>query len=86
MRATSPSVAAATVSPGMPPAGMNEAAQTTPGTATEPVALYAFTTLLQRLRFGYGSSLSIIVFLVSLGAALSAMWLLMRETPGARER
>ena len=30
-----------------------------PGTATEPVALYTFTTLLQHLRFGYGSALSV---------------------------
>ena len=57
-----------------------------PGTATEPVALYAFTTLLQRLRFGYGSTLSVIVFVVSLGTALGAMWLLMRDTPAERER
>ena len=33
-----------------------------PGTATEPIALYTFTTLLQNLRFGYGSALSVIVF------------------------
>ena len=36
-----------------------------PGTATEPVALYAFQSLLQDLRFGYGSALSLIVFGVS---------------------
>ena len=33
-----------------------------PGTATEPIALYAFTTLLQHLRFGFGSALSVIIF------------------------
>ena len=33
-----------------------------PGTATEPIALYAFSTLLQTLRFGYGSALSVIIF------------------------
>ena len=36
-----------------------------PGTATEPVALYAFQSLLQDLRFGYGSALSLIIFGVS---------------------
>jgi ABC-type sugar transport system permease subunit len=41
-----------------------------PGTATEPIALYTFTTLLQNLRFGYGSALSVIVFLVAFGVAL----------------
>ena len=41
-----------------------------PGTATEPIALYTFNTLLQNLRFGYGSALSIIVFLTTFGIAL----------------
>ena len=30
-----------------------------PGTATEPLSLYAFIALMQRLRFGYGSALSV---------------------------
>jgi multiple sugar transport system permease protein len=33
-----------------------------PGTATESVSLYTFSTLLQKLRFGYASALSVIVF------------------------
>ena len=33
-----------------------------PGTSTEPIALYTFNSLLQNLRFGYGSALSVIVF------------------------
>lgn len=33
-----------------------------PGTATEVVSLYAFATLLQHLRFGYGAAISTIVF------------------------
>lgn len=41
-----------------------------PGTSTEPVALYTFTTLLQNLRFGYASALSVVVFLVSFALAL----------------
>lgn len=41
-----------------------------PGTATEPIALFTFTTLLQNLRFGYGAALSVIVFLVGCGFAL----------------
>lgn len=36
-----------------------------PGTSTEPIALYTFTRLLNNLRFGYGSALSVIVFLVT---------------------
>ena len=36
-----------------------------PGTATEPIALYAFNALFANLRFGYGSALSVIVFLVT---------------------
>jgi ABC-type sugar transport system permease subunit len=41
-----------------------------PGTATEPIALYTFNALLQNLRFGYGSALSVLVFLVTFGLAL----------------
>jgi ABC-type sugar transport system permease subunit len=41
-----------------------------PGTATEPIALYTFTSLLQNLRFGFGSALSVIVFLVTFIIAL----------------
>ena len=41
-----------------------------PGTSTEPIALYTFNALLQNLRFGYGSALSVIVFFVTFGLAL----------------
>jgi ABC-type sugar transport system permease subunit len=41
-----------------------------PGTATEPIALYTFNALLQNLRFGYGSALSVTVFLVTFGLAM----------------
>jgi len=41
-----------------------------PGTATEPLALYTFATLLQNLDFGAGSALSIIVFAVAFLVAL----------------
>jgi ABC-type sugar transport system permease subunit len=41
-----------------------------PGTATEPIALYAFNALFSNLRFGYGAALSVIVFLVTLLLAL----------------
>lgn len=44
-----------------------------PGTATEPIALYTFNTLLQNLRFGYGSALSVIVFVVAFAFALAAI-------------
>jgi ABC-type sugar transport system permease subunit len=41
-----------------------------PGSATEPLSLYAFIALMQRLRFGYGAALSITVFLLTLLFAL----------------
>jgi multiple sugar transport system substrate-binding protein len=41
-----------------------------PGTATEPLALYTFTSLMQSLRFGYGSALSAVVFALTFGLAL----------------
>lgn len=41
-----------------------------PGTATEPVSLYTFSALLQHLRFGYGSALSVMVFAVTFVLAL----------------
>jgi ABC-type sugar transport system permease subunit len=36
-----------------------------PGTATESVSLYTFSALLQKLRFGYASGLSVLVFAVT---------------------
>jgi multiple sugar transport system permease protein len=44
-----------------------------PGTATESIALYAFSTLLQHLRFGLGSALSVIIFLVAFVFALASI-------------
>jgi ABC-type sugar transport system permease subunit len=44
-----------------------------PGTATEPLSMYAFIALTQRLRFGYGSALSVAVFLLALVVALLAV-------------
>ena len=41
-----------------------------PGTSTEPIALYTFNSLLQNLRFGYGSALSVIIFLATFGLAI----------------
>jgi ABC-type sugar transport system permease subunit len=41
-----------------------------PGSATEPIALYTFTALLQYLRFGFGSALAVVVFLIAFGLAL----------------
>jgi ABC-type sugar transport system permease subunit len=45
-----------------------------PGTATEPLALYAWSALLRNLRFGYGSALSMVAFALSAGLA----WLSIR--------
>jgi ABC-type sugar transport system permease subunit len=55
-----------------------------PGTSTEPVALYTFTTLLQNLRFGYGSALSVVIFLVTFGLALLYVRGLGADVTGAR--
>ncbi|MGM0576481.1 MAG: extracellular solute-binding protein [Myxococcota bacterium] len=41
-----------------------------PGTATEPIALTTFDVLFQSLRFGYGSALAALVFLVAVGLAV----------------
>jgi ABC-type sugar transport system permease subunit len=55
-----------------------------PGSSTEPLSLYAFIALMQRLRFGYGSSLSIMVFLLTLGFALLWVRALGRTLEGDR--
>ena len=47
-----------------------------PGTATEPVVLYTFASLLQHLRFGYGSAVSMVVFAIALVLALAYVRLL----------
>ena len=41
-----------------------------PGTATEPISLYAFIAVMQRLRFGYGAALALLVFALTLAFAL----------------
>jgi ABC-type sugar transport system permease subunit len=56
-----------------------------PGTATEPLSLYAFIALMQRLRFGYGSALSILVFALAFGVALIAVRALSLPARGDRE-
>lgn len=56
-----------------------------PGTATEPIALYTFNSLLQNLRFGYGSALSVIIFLITFGLAFLYIRVLGADlTQGAR--
>jgi ABC-type sugar transport system permease subunit len=54
-----------------------------PGTATEPIALYTFTALLQHLRFGFGSALSVIIFLVAFLLALVYIRLLGANLTGS---
>ncbi len=53
-----------------------------PGTATESVALLTHNALLDQLRFGYGSALSVLVFAI---AVLLAFWMLsfQRRNPRA---
>ncbi|HEY9450727.1 MAG TPA: sugar ABC transporter permease, partial [Gemmatimonadaceae bacterium] len=41
-----------------------------PGTSTEPIALYTFNVLLQNLQFGYGSALSVVIFLITFALAM----------------
>lgn len=55
-----------------------------PGSSTEPLSLYAFVVLMQRLRFGYGSAISISVFLLTLGFALLWVRALGRTLEGDR--
>ena len=55
-----------------------------PGTATEPLSLYAYTALMQRLRFGYGSALSVMVFVLAFGVALVWVRALSRSLVGER--
>jgi ABC-type sugar transport system permease subunit len=55
-----------------------------PGTSTEPIALFTFNSLLQNLRFGYGSALSVITFVVSLVLAVGYLRLLGRDLTEAR--
>ncbi|MFW6050259.1 MAG: extracellular solute-binding protein [Myxococcota bacterium] len=52
-----------------------------PGTATEPLALYTHEVLLGHLRFGYGSALSVAVFLVTAAVALVLLAPLGRRRP-----
>ncbi|MHB1224775.1 MAG: carbohydrate ABC transporter permease [Gemmatimonadaceae bacterium] len=50
-----------------------------PGTATEPVALYTFSALMQNLRFGYGAALSVTIFAVAFLLAVVYVRLLGRD-------
>jgi len=55
-----------------------------PGTSTEPIALYTFNALLQNLQFGYGSALSVIVFLLTFSLALIYIRVLGAELTAGR--
>jgi ABC-type sugar transport system permease subunit len=54
-----------------------------PGTATEPLALLTFTTLLQNLRFGVGAALSVFVFVLAFLFALACIRLMGETVVGA---
>jgi ABC-type sugar transport system permease subunit len=54
-----------------------------PGTSTEPIALYTFNALLQNLQFGYGSALSVIVFVITFSLALLYIKFLGAELTGS---
>lgn len=50
-----------------------------PGTATEPLSVFAFQELLQNLRFGYGSAISMMVFVAAFFLALVFIRVLGRQ-------
>jgi ABC-type sugar transport system permease subunit len=50
-----------------------------PGTATEPLALYTFTTLFSHLKFGQGAALSMISVALAAGFALGIVALMRQE-------
>lgn len=50
-----------------------------PGTATEPLSVFAFETLLGSLRFGYGSAISMTVFVFAFVVAAAFIRLLGRD-------
>jgi len=50
-----------------------------PGTATEPLALFTFSVLLENLRFGLGSALSVLIFITGFALALVYTRLLSRD-------
>jgi ABC-type sugar transport system permease subunit len=50
-----------------------------PGTATEPISLYTYAALFQNLRFGFGSALSVIVFVAAFLFALVSIRAFGRE-------
>ena len=56
-----------------------------PGTATEPISLYTFNSLMQNLRFGYGSTLSVLVFFVTFALALGYIRMLGRGLTETRQ-
>lgn len=54
-----------------------------PGTSTEPIALYTFTSLLQNLQFGYGAALSTVIFAITFVLALLYIRWLGGTEPGS---
>src|SRR3712207_7623613 len=53
---------------------------------SEPISLYTFNSLMHNLRFGYGSTLSVLVFLVTFALALGYIRLLGRGLTETRAR
>lgn len=53
-----------------------------PGTATEPIALYAFDSMLRGLRFGYGSAVSVLIFAIAFILALAYVRVVGRQIEG----
>jgi ABC-type sugar transport system permease subunit len=55
-----------------------------PGTATEPLSIYAFSALLRNLRFGFGSALSLVVFAAAFAGAV--VWIRLSSATLSMER
>jgi multiple sugar transport system permease protein len=53
-----------------------------PANTTETLSIYAYKVLFQTLQFGYGSTLSVVVFLCTAGMSLVYMKLLAKATGG----
>jgi len=55
-----------------------------PGTATEPLSLYTYSTFFRQLRFGFGSALAMLMFAASFTVALIWIRLLGTVTDARR--
>ncbi len=50
-----------------------------PANTTETLSIYAYKVLFQTMQFGYGSALSVVVFLCAGGISVLYVWVLGRR-------